>query len=346
MKKEVVMAQIDKYLLLNHLRSEPVSHILYYRKGKLRKSGPGIAFWFDSLSAAIAEIPIDDRDQSFLFNGWTADYQQVTAQGSITYRITDPELLAKRFDFSIDLNLGHYRREPLDKMASLVTQLAQQYALEYIESKPLRTTLREGIEEIRKRINVGLSSSEELSSLGIEIVATRISLVSPSSEMEKALQAPTRESIQQEADQAIFERRALAVEKERAIAENELQNQIELAKREETLIEQKGLNEKRRATEEAESLHVSATAKAERIGLASAARAESITMVESAQNQAEKEKMDIFKDMPVSVLYALAAQALASNLKSIEHLNLSPDAFGPMLTNFLTASTRKIESEG
>jgi regulator of protease activity HflC (stomatin/prohibitin superfamily) len=339
------MAEIGKYLILNHLRSEPISHILYYRKGKLVKSGPGIAFWFDPFSAAIAEIPIDDRDQSFLFNGWTADYQQVAAQGSITFRITDPELLAKRVDFSIDLNLGLYKREPLEKLASLVSQLAQQYALEYIESMPLRTVLREGIEEIRNRINVGLSGSEELSNLGIEIVTTRISRVSPSSEMEKALQAPARESIQQEADQAIFERRALAVEKERAIAENELQNQIELAKREETLIEQKGINEKRRAMEEAEARKISAIAEAKRIKLESAAKADSITMIEAAQNKAEKEKMEIFKDMPISVLYALAAQALASNLPAIEHLNLSPDALGPILTNFLTASTRKIESE-
>jgi len=51
--------------------------------------------------------------------------------------------------------------------------------------------------------------------------------------MEKAMEAPIRECIQQEADEAAFARRALAVEKERAIKENELKNQIELAKRDE-----------------------------------------------------------------------------------------------------------------
>ena len=40
------------------------------------------------------------------------------------------------------------------------------------------------------------------------------------------------------ADEAAFARRAMAVEKERAIQENELQNRIELAKKEEGLIEQ------------------------------------------------------------------------------------------------------------
>ena len=51
---------------------------------------------------------------------------------------------------------------------------------------------------------------------------------------------PTREAIQQAADEATFQRRAQAVEKERAIQENELQNKIELARREEQLIAQKG----------------------------------------------------------------------------------------------------------
>ncbi|MCL2778241.1 MAG: hypothetical protein FWD73_09570 [Polyangiaceae bacterium] len=58
-------------------------------------------------------------------------------------------------------------------------------------------------------------------------------MIRPKSEMEKAMEAPIRECIQQEADEAAFARRALAVEKERAIKENELKNQIELAKRDE-----------------------------------------------------------------------------------------------------------------
>ena len=58
--------------------------------------------------------------------------------------------------------------------------------------------------------------------------------------------------MQQEADRATFERRAVAVERERAIGENELQTQIELARREEQLVAQRGANARREAEEEAE----------------------------------------------------------------------------------------------
>lgn len=75
--------------------------------------------------------------------------------------------------------------------------------------------------------------------------------IRPEAELERALQTPMRERLQQDADKATYERRALAVERERAISENELQSQIELAKREELLVEQRGANERRRATEAA-----------------------------------------------------------------------------------------------
>jgi hypothetical protein len=67
--------------------------------------------------------------------------------------------------------------------------------------------------------------------------------------------------------------------------------------------------------------------------------------VEAARNQAEREKMDVYRDLPSAVMFGLAAQQLAANLQSIEHLNLSPDALAPLLTSWLTAGTRKLEED-
>ena len=119
---------------------------------------------------------------------------------------------------------------------------------------------------IRDEIAAGLVAAPGLVELGLEIVATRVASVKPSAEVEKALELPARERIQQEADEATFARRALAVEKERAIAENELHSQIELARREELLIAQRGQNEKKRVTDAAhQALEVEATARNVRI---------------------------------------------------------------------------------
>ena len=123
-------------------------------------------------------------------------------------------------------------------MTNVFTGAAQQIAVRYLAEFEVRDLLTGALSAIQERIEAGLAESPALVSLGLRVVSVQVSAVSPTAELEKALQTPTRESLQQEADRATFERRALAVEKERAIAENELQNQIELAKREKTLIEQ------------------------------------------------------------------------------------------------------------
>jgi hypothetical protein len=68
----------------------------------------GLAFWFQPLSANLAEIPLDDRELAFLFHARTADFQEAVCQGVITYRVADPEALAARIDFSLDLETGLY----------------------------------------------------------------------------------------------------------------------------------------------------------------------------------------------------------------------------------------------
>src|SRR5690606_28848631 len=104
--------------------------------------------------------------------------------------------------------------------------------------------------------------------------------------------------IQQQADEATFRRRAMAVEKERAIQENELQNQIELAKREEMLIAQRGENERRRITEKVEAGRIAAAAGAERKQIESRAEADAIRAVEEARVTAERERMSIYREFP------------------------------------------------
>lgn len=51
------------------------------------------------------------------------------------------------------------------------------------------------------------------------MIGIRFALLRPEPEVERALQLPAREQVQQEADKATFERRALAVERA-AVGEN------------------------------------------------------------------------------------------------------------------------------
>lgn len=337
------MAEVKKYGALRHFRGDPTSHVLRFRRGKLSASGRGLTFWFHPLSTSIAEVPVDDRELPFLFHERSRDFQDAVVQGVISFRVEDPEKLAERVDFSIDLKTGALLKQPLEKLSGTVTELAQQFAWDYMARNDLRAVLKSGVEEIRGLIEEGLRRDAGLAGMGIAIVSVRVGAINPEADMEKALQTPAREAIQQEADQATFERRALAVEKERAIRENELQNEIELARREQTLIEEQGRNERKRATEAAEAARIDAEAEAARVGLGAHAEAQRIGLVESARVQSEQERMAIYRDMPTQVMYGLAAQKLAGTLKRIDHLNLTPDMLGPLMTNLVEAGTRRLD---
>ena len=149
-----------------------------------------------------------------------------------------------------------------------------------------------------------------------------------------------RERIQEEADEATFRRRAQAVDKERAIQENEMQNQIELARRKQQLIEQRGQNARRKATEKAEAERIGSEAQADRTRIAAEAQAAGIRAVEGARMALERDRMDVYRSMPPAVLAGLAAQELAGKLQRIEHLNITPDLLGPILSNLVDGSKR------
>ena len=330
---------------MRHLRSEPNQRILRFRKGRLKGSGNGYSFWFHPLNTSLIEVPIDDRELPFIFHGRSKDFQDAVVQGVISYRVVDAEKLSQRVDFSIDVVDGLHKNKPLEKIAGLLTDLSKQFAMDYLVHTELNIILEDGVETIRNRIEHGLGEDNGILDMGLSVVSVRINSIKPEAEVERALQVRVRESIQQQADEAIFERRAVAVEKERAIQENELQNQIELAKREEQLIAQQGLNDAKRVSDTNETSKIAAEGAAERSKIESTAKAESIQAVEEARVTAERERMSIYRDFPADRMMGLAAQELAGKLQKIEHLNLTPDLIGPVLSNLMNAGTSHLKAK-
>jgi hypothetical protein len=325
------MAHITTYPFLRHLRAEPTMHVLRYRKGAVADEGPGLAFWFRPINTTAAEIPLDDRELPFLFHARSADFQELTVQGVITFRVVDPRRLADRVDFTIDLGTGRWLQTPLEQVAGLLTQLAQQFVIDDLVRKDVRTILVDGVAPIRDRIAAGLLAEPALEDLGIGLVAMRVAAVAPTAELEKALRHPTREAIQQKADEAGFTRRALAVEKERAIAENEIANQVELARREEQLVAQQGINARRREEEAAAAAKIAAAAADERERLEAAREADAVDLVEGARLRAERERAEIQAGIPPAVLLGIALGKVGDQIGNVDQLTITPDLLAPLL---------------
>jgi regulator of protease activity HflC (stomatin/prohibitin superfamily) len=327
------MADIEKRPLFHHLRASSTAYVRHLRRGELVHDGTGQAFWFRPLKAALSEIPVDDREQPLMFHARTADFQDVTVQATVTYRIVDPATAAARIDFGIDPDTGLWRGAPLEQLGGLLTELSQQHTLELIARMTLPEALAKGMTAVRERITTGLAEDRRLPDTGIGVIDVRVVAVRAEADIEKALRTPAREQVQQDADKATYERRALAVEREGAIAENELQNQIELARREEQLVEQKGSNERKRAAEQAAAQGIQAEGRAHTDRLLADAEADATRAVGTAQADAEAARVNAYREVEAATILGLAAKELAGHLPNIGTLNVTPDLLTALLAH-------------
>jgi regulator of protease activity HflC (stomatin/prohibitin superfamily) len=331
------MADIRTYPLARHLRGTATMHVRHVRRGKLAHDGTGLSFFYRPLSAVLSEVPVDDRELPLLFHARTADFQDLAVQASVTFRVTEPGTVCARIDFSIHPDTGRWRATPLEQVAGLLTETAQQHVLSLIAARPLAGVLADGVEQIRDKILTGLTTDQRLAETGIAVIGARVVAIRPEPEVEKALRTPAREQIQQDADRATYERRALAVERERAIAENEMANQIELARREEHLINQRGTNTRRQAEEAAAAGSIEAQAQAAQQRLLDEAEATGTRSLGEARAAGEAARVAAYSGLAQGTLLALAAKDLAGGLPQIGSLVLAPELITPLLARLAAA---------
>lgn len=335
------MADITRRFFLRHLRGQPTTFVRHTVRGRVRHEGVGQSFWYRPLTAVLSEVPVDDRELPLLSHARTADFADVTVQATVTYRLSDPTLAAERLDFSIDPQRGDWRGQPLDQVATLLAELAQQPALDLLSRLPLTEALTAGIAPVREAVAAALASDPRLTETGVTVVSSLVVAIRPEPDLERALQTPTREAVQQEADRATYARRAVAVEQERAIAENELQNRIELARREQQLVEQKGANDRRVAELESAAKLVASQGALERSRLAAEterlreeARADGVRAVGLASAEAEAARLAAYRGVPPTVLQAIAWEKLAANPPQIGELTITPDVVTKLIGRF------------
>jgi regulator of protease activity HflC (stomatin/prohibitin superfamily) len=333
------MADITRTLFLRHLRSSATSYVRHTRRGRLAHEGVGQSFWYRPLDAVLSEVPVDDRELPMLFHARTRDYQDVAVQGTVTFRLAAPDVAAGRLDFSIDPVTGLWRGTPLDQVAGLLVETAQQHAAQLLVDRTLARSIAAGVAAVREVVAEGLAADARLADVGVQVVAVRIMALRPEPDVEKALQTPAREEMQQDADRATYERRALAVERESAIGRNELESQIALARQEEQLVTQRGANNRREAEETAAAGRVAAEADADRVREMARAEAEAAASMGAARAGAEAARLEAYRDLPQATLLGLALQELAVHLPQVQSLVLTPDLLAPVLARLGAAET-------
>jgi hypothetical protein len=220
-----------------YIKFDSMNYVIHYQNGKIKKEGRGLSFFYFSPNASIVSIPVQSNDFQFVFHETTKDYQEVTIQGQVTYKIVQPKQLAETLDFTVN-SKKQYLKSDYEKIQQRIINEAQTASASIIQRLSLKEALRQ-LEGIENEIFTSVQGSKAVKMLGLEILSVNVLGVSPNPEMARALEAQTRESLQKEADQAVYERRNFAVEQERIIQESELNTEIAVEEKQKQIVEKK-----------------------------------------------------------------------------------------------------------
>lgn len=331
---------------IRYYKADPSTYVVKSVNGKTIQKGKGLSFFYNSVKTSISAIPVNTQEAPFIFGLQTADFQEIRVQGQITYRIEYAERTADMLNFVVKKDGVSYVSDDPMKLSDRVIQSAQAIIQETVQSIPLRAALAthtQLADEIRQR----LADDESIKTMGIIVLKTIVSAISPTPETKQALEAEAREAILKEADDAIYARRKSSVEQERTIQEAELQTQHDIQQKEQEIEESRIQNERAllrgQAETDQERIQSEIDNESHRKDLVGLVAINSKEEAD-AEAYAVASKMRAFTELPVEnlkamalanmqpeQLMAMAFDSMAQNAGKIGELNISPDLFGQMM---------------
>jgi hypothetical protein len=337
---------------IKFIKVQPTTYLLQFRGGQVVREGRGLAFFYYAPTSSLMAIPMASADVPFIFGETTADFQTVTMQGQVTYRVNDPKRLAALMNFTLAPRGGGYTSEDPKKLPERVINLINVLARAELQKLSLREAIR-GSDGIVANLKAGLAAAEEITALGLEVLGLSVLAIKPVPETARALEAETREQLFRQSDEAIYARRNAAVEQERAIKENELNTEIavENKKRQirETQMEAERAVQEKKHLVQKEALEANIGMEDRRkqlVGLEAEnaraqadARAYGVEATMKALGGADPRILQALAstNMKPEQLIAFAFQELAGKAGQIGQLNISPD----LLRELMTTQTAK-----
>lgn len=331
---------------IQFVKTQPTTYLMEFKGGKVVREGAGLSFFYYAPTTSLVAVPIGSQVNDFIFELVTADFQAVTIQGQITYRIGDPNRIAGMLNFSLRSDGKTYESDDPEKLPRRIIASVEVLTQKWLKNLALKEALRSS-DTIAEQAATSLRDYSEIQALGVEILGLSVVSVKPTPETARALEAEAREAILKAADDAIFLRRNAAVENERAIRESELDTEIavELKKRQikETQMEAEAslqhkkaelrkadlaaeidLEESRKSFVEKQAMNSRTLAEAEAHRLAAIMKALDSTDPRIIQ-------AFVAAGMQPSQLIAQAFGGIADKAERIGNLNMSPELLSSLM---------------
>jgi hypothetical protein len=333
---------------IRFIKSQPTTHLMQFRAGRLVREGAGLSFFYYAPRSSLVAVPMASRDAGFMLELVTSDFQGVTVQGEVTYRVGDPARISRMMDFSLTPDGRAYNSEDPERLQDRVVMQVRAIVQQVIQALPLRRAIQASA-EVARAVQGQLGEQPEVQALGLEILGVAVVAIRPTPDIARALEAEAREANLKVADDAISQRRMAGVQNERAIRQTELDTEIavELKRREiqQTQLEARAAAMRRENELRAEQMGADIELENQRKAFVASA-ADNTRHEAEAQAHKVRAVMDALQDADPRVVQALAAvgmqpgqliaQAfggLAERAERIGQLNLSPELLSSLMAS-------------
>lgn len=293
---------------IGYFKAQPTEFVQKVAGGQIKREGQALSFYYLKRRTSVVVVPVSSADAAFVFNEQTGNYQAVTIQGQLTYRIIEPRRTVEMLNYVIDPQTRMHVSQDPERLKQRIIVTVQMETRRQVEGRPLEGVLGNAA-SISAEVHEEVRSRDLLAPLGVELLSLNFTSVSPNPEVGKALEAEYRESLLRRADEAIYARRAAAVEEEGKIKSNELEGEISLARERERLIDLEAANDRKKsqAWGERRELEAGFTARASEMELAP------------------------YRDFDPRKLLALAMRDIGNNAGKVGNLNITSDLLADLL---------------
>lgn len=328
------------------IKTQPTTHLMQYRKGRLVRQGAGLSFLYYAPTSTVVAVPVASRDAGFMLELVTSDFQSVTVQGQVTYRVRQPEQTATLMDFSLKADGKGYASEDPTRLQDRVVMQVKVIVQQAIQALSLKEALKASA-MVARAAQQQLAGQPEIQALGLEVLGVSVVAIKPTPDIARALEAEAREANLKAADDAIYQRRMAAVQNERSIRQNELDTEIAVETKrrqiQETQMEAKAAllqreNELRRVQMDAdvaleESRKDLVASQAQNTRALAEAEAHRVEAVMRALDKADPRIVQSLASagMDPGQLIAQAFGGIAEKAERIGQLNVSPELLASLM---------------
>ena len=139
---------------IGYFKAQPTEFVQKVAGGRIKREGQALSFYYLKRRTSVVVVPVSSADAAFVFNEQTGNYQAVTIQGQLTYRIIEPRRTVEMLNYVIDPKTRmHVSQDPerLKQRIIVTVQMETRRQVEESRSKGCSGTPRASRRRSRRK---------------------------------------------------------------------------------------------------------------------------------------------------------------------------------------------------